>query len=34
MKGGILGLRSFLENPVIVVTFICLPLWPGIEMLL
>jgi len=34
MKGGILGSRSFLENPLVGVTSICLWLGLGIEMLL
>jgi len=34
MKGGVFGLRSFLENPVVGVTSICLRLGPGVEMLL
>jgi len=34
MKGGILGSRSFLENPVVGVISVCLWLGPGIEMLL
>ena len=34
MKGGILGSRLFLENPVVGVTSVCLWLGPGIEMLL